>query len=134
MKEKRLDMAIAWAEDARRAALRRVRATGDPRNPYRARAGFGEWFDAGKKDAFALELVLAELKARRRAERTDAALRWADRALDVFIGVGLTALAALGTAAALLLLRAPDIATRTAAVVGAAYVVIRDILKRRARK
>lgn len=95
----RLDMAITWAEDARCDALRRVKAAGNPRNPHRAREGREQEFDSGKKDAFGLELALIELKARRREDRADEAVRFADRALDIFIGVGLTALAALGLAA-----------------------------------
>ena len=131
---RRLDMAITWAEDARRAALRRVRAAGNPRNPTQAREGFDEEFHAGKKDAFGLELVLIELKARRRQARTGEAVRFADQALDVLVGVGLCLLGALGVAAALVTLGAPELSTSTAAVVGVGYIVVRDILQRRARK
>lgn len=127
----RLDMAIAWAEDARRAALRRVRAAGNPRNPYRAREGREQEFDAGKKDAFGLELVLTELKARRRAGRADEAVRLADRALDAFIGVGLAALAALGLAAAFVLLRLPEPAVQIAAVVGVGAALARTVITAR---
>ena len=127
----RLDMAIAWAEDARRDALRRVRAAGNPHNPRRAREGREQEFDSGKKDAFGLELALIELKARRREDRADEAVRFADRALDAFIGVGLTALAALGLAAAFVLLRLPEPVVQIAAVAGVGVALARTVVAAR---
>lgn len=129
--EQRLDMAIAWAEDARRNALRHVRAAGNPRNPYCAREGREQEFDSGKDNAFGLELALIELKARRREGRADKAVRFADRALDAFIGVGLTALAALGLAAAFILLRLPEPAVQIAAVAGVGVALARTVIAAR---
>ena len=127
----RLDMAIAWAEEARRKALQRTRTAGDPRNPYRARVGRGPDFDAGKKDAFGLGLVLAELKARRGYDRFEHGLKLADRVLDFLIGVGLAALAALGLAAAFVLLRFPEPTVQIAAIVGVGAALARAVIAAR---
>lgn len=127
----RLELAITWAEGARRAALRRVKAAGHPWHPTKAREGWEAEFLAGKKDAQALELVLIELKARRREDRAEEALRFADRALDAFIGVGLASLATLGLAAAFVLLRLPEPAVQVAAVAGVGVALARTVIAAR---
>lgn len=123
----RLEAAITWAEGARYDALRRARESATPYNPYRARDGQGAEYAAAKKEAFALGVILTELKARRREDRAEEALRFADRALDVFIGVGLTALAALGLAAAFVLLRLPEPVAQVTAVVGVGVALARTV-------
>lgn len=132
--EQRLDAAIAWAEDARRDALRRVRASGNPRNPAQAQEGRDEEFHAGKKDAFGLELVLVELKARRRQDRTDEAARFVGRALRAVVDYALPFLGVVTVVTFLDALGAPSLITNAILLAGAIYVVARASSEHEARK
>lgn len=131
---KRLDLAITWAEEARRAALRRVKAAGNPRNPYRAREGREAEFDAGKMDAHGLGLVLDELKLYRARGLINVAAIIA--AAFTGAAVGLYGLA--GIAFMLDLMGFPSALTTAAwvvcAVTGVAWAVSSIYKARRARK
>lgn len=142
-----LARAIGWATNYRRVALRMKRDFGNPRNPNAASPGSEKEFADARDDVRALDLILKLLDKEAQRERRERmrgldiktaplrrkVARVLERALDVLICVGLCLLGTLGIAA-LAALRYPDTVVRITAVAGVAYIIARDIFKRRARK
>ena len=141
MKNTDLERATGLIVRARRDAAFRKYNTGEPRNPAKAKPGQEKAFQEAGESVRAYDVILNLIEKEVKAERLRATLparakvqRFADRALDFVIGFGIVAVAALGTAAALLLLRAPDIATRAAAFVGVLLIIAREVAARWKRK
>lgn len=136
-----LERATGLVIRARRDAAFHKRDAGEPRNPAQAKPGQEKAFQEAGESVRAYDVILNLIEKEVKAERLRATLparakvqRFADHTLDFVIGVGITAVAALGIAAALLLLRAPDIATRAAAFAGVALIIIREVVDRLKRK
>lgn len=127
----RLNMAIAWAEDARRDALQRVRAAGNPRNPARAQEGQEQEFDAAKKDAFGFALILAELKTCRRQDYMSRIARFVSRVVGDYV---LPILGLMAFTTILKVYGVPRIITQVVLFAGTWYVVARADSKHEARK
>lgn len=134
-----LTRAIEWATSNRRTANWRKRDAGNPRKPFVAAPGMEEEYRDASADVRAMKLILKLLEKEAERERQERMrtktaqlrrkiVRVLDRALDILIGIGLVLLGALGVAAALLLLRAPDLATRTAAVMGVIVALARTVI------
>ena len=126
---------------ARRAAAFQKRDAGEPRNPARAKPGQEKTFQEAGESVRAYDAVLNLIEKEVKAERLRAtyparakARRFADRALDFIVGFGIVSVAALGVASALLLLRAPDIATRAAAFAGVTLILSREVASHWKRK
>ena len=120
---------------ARRAAAFQRRDAGEPRNPAKAKPGQEKAFQEAGESVRAYDAILDLVEKEAKAERARALLlhkrkieRFADNALNFLIGFGITAVAALGISAALLLLRGPDALTRGAAFVGVAFILTREAL------
>lgn len=133
--------ARAWAGALRLELLRQKRAVGNPRAPMRARPGREAQFEKVEADLAAADFVLNLLESeerRKRAEkRAEAALkvkgravRAADALLDGAIVFGLAAVAALGFAAAAVLLNFPDPVVQTTALVGVGVALARAVARK----
>lgn len=123
-----VNAAIAWAEDARRAALQRERQAGEPRSPGRPRPGREAEFQAARADAATLDTIVKELKTARLIGQARRAVRLADRALDILVGVGLVGLAVLGLAALAAVLGYPDTVVRVAALGALGAALARTVI------
>lgn len=128
-----LQTAIGEMLIARRNAAYRKRDVGDPRNPFRAKAGReSEFYKAAQSvRAYDLILKLLEKEAARKCMRR--AVPTLDAILDFVIGFGLLALGMLDVAAACVAAGAPDAITRTAALLGVGFIMALS-LHRLARK
>lgn len=132
-----LERATGLVVRARRAAAFQKREAGEPRNPFQAKPGQEKSFEEAGKDVIAYDLLLNLVEKEAKAERARAlfpykqkARRFADRALDFIVGVGIVSIGALGVSAASLLLRAPDVVTRATAIVGVLFIIAREVINR----
>lgn len=125
--------AINLAQSARRNAAYRRRDAGDPRNPFRAKAGREQEFLEATQSAraYGLILKLLEKEAQRRAwAMTKPARDGICRVTAIFIRAGEIALATLGMAAAFTLLRLPAPAIQAAAIIGVSVALAWAISKK----
>ena len=112
---------------ARRNAAYRKRDAGDPRNPFQAKIGLEREFYEASQSVRTYDLILKLLENETKRE-TLKRMRPArvkitkavDRMVDIYVGAGLIALATLGFAAALLLMRCPVPAVSVTAFIGVA--------------
>lgn len=125
--------AVNLAQSARRNAAYRRRDAGDPRNPFRAKAGREQEFREATQSAraYGLILKLLEKEAQRRAwAMTKPARNGICRVTAIFIRAGEIALATLGMAAAFTLLRLPAPAIQAAAIIGVSVALAWAIAKK----
>jgi len=129
--------ARAWAESLRLELLRQKRAVGDPRAPMRARPGREAQFEKVEADLAAADFVLNLLENEERRKRAEAvlklkgrAVKFADVLLDGAIVFGLAAVAALGFAAAAVLLNFPDPVVQATALVGVGVALARAVARK----
>lgn len=129
--------ARAWAGELRLELLRQKRAVGDPRAPMRARPGWEAQFEKVEADLAAAGFILKLLEKEERRERAEAvlrlkgqAIRAADVLLDGAIVFGLAAVAALGFAAAAVLLNFPDPIVQATALVGVGVALARAVARK----
>lgn len=122
-----LQTAIGEMLVARRNAAYRKRDAGDPRNPFHAKIGLErEFYEASQSvRTYDLILKLLENETKREALKRMRPARVkitkaVDRMVDIYVGAGLIALATLGFAAALLLMRCPVPAVSVTAFIGVA--------------
>lgn len=122
-----LKTAIGATVIARRNAAARLRDAGDPRNPFQAKIGLErEFYEASQSvRTYDLILKLLENETKREALKRMRPARVkitkaVDRMVDIYVGAGLIALATLGFAAALLLMRCPVPAVSVTAFIGVA--------------
>lgn len=122
-----LQTAIGEMLVARRNAAYRKRDAGDPRNPLQAKIGLErEFYEASQSvRTYDLILKLLENETKREALKRMRPARVkitkaVDRMVDIYVGAGLIALATLGFAAALLLMRCPVPAVSVTAFIGVA--------------
>lgn len=125
--------AVNLAQSARRNAAYRRRDAGDPRNPFRAKAGREQEFLEATQSArtYGLILKLLEKEARRRAwAMTKPARDGIGRVTAIFIRAGEITLATLGMAAAFTLLGLPAPAIQAAAIIGVSVALAWAISKK----
>ena len=129
--------ARTWAGELRLELLRQKRAVGDPRAPMRARPGWEAQFEKVEADLAAADFVLNLLESEERRKRAEAvlklkgqAIRAADVLLDGAIVFGLAAVAALGLAAAAVLLNFPDPVVQATALVGVGVALARAVARK----
>lgn len=118
--------AIGATTVARRAALQQKRATGDPRNPFRARPGMEKEFLDADQGVRAFDLILSLLEKEVARERRKPLVRILDRAVEIFATFGLLALGTMGIAAVCVLLRCPTPIIQATAVIGVGYALARS--------
>lgn len=126
-----------WAGELRLELLRQKRAVGDPRAPMRARPGQEEKFKKAEANLAAADFILDLLENEGRRKRAEAVLKFkretiraADALLDGAIVFGLAAVAALGFAAAAVLLNFPDPVVQTTAIVGVGVALARAVARK----
>lgn len=122
-----LKTAIGATVTARRNAAARLREAGNPRDPFRALPGMEQQFFEAAQSVRTYDLILKLLEnetKREALERMRPArvkiTKAIDRMVDIYVGAGLIALATLGFAAALLLMRCPVPAVSVTAFIGVA--------------
>ena len=122
-----LKTAIGATVIARRNAAARLREAGNPRNPFRALPGMEQQFFEAAQSVRTYDLIikLLENETKREALKRMRPARVkitkaVDRMVDIYVGAGLIALATLGFAAALLLMRCPVPAVSVTAFIGVA--------------
>lgn len=122
-----LKTAIGATVIARRNAAARLREAGNPRDPFQAKIGLErEFYEASQSvRTYDLILKLLENETKREALKRMRPARVkitkaVDRMVDIYVGAGLIALATLGFAAALLLMRCPVPAVSVTAFIGVA--------------
>ena len=122
-----LKTAIGATVTARRNAAARLREAGNPRDPFRALPGMEQQFFEAAQSVRTYDLILKLLEnetqrealKRMRPARVKIT-KAVDRMVDIYVGAGLIALATLGFAAALLLMRCPVPAVSVTAFIGVA--------------
>lgn len=122
-----LKTAIGATVTARRNAAARLREAGNPRDPFRALPGMEQQFFEAAQSVRTYDLILKLLENETKREalkrmrparvKTTKAV---DRMVDIYVGAGLIALATLGFAAALLLMRCPVPVVSVTAFIGVA--------------
>lgn len=129
--------ARGWVGELRRELLRQKRAVGDPRAPMRARPGQEAAFEKVGADLATADFILKLLENEERRERAEALLklkrktvRAADVLLDGAILFGLATVAALGLAAAAVLLNFPDAVVQVTALVGVGVALARAVARK----
>lgn len=122
-----LKTAIGATVIARRNAAARLREAGNPRDPFRALPGMEQQFFEAAQSVRTYDLIikLLENETKREALKRMRPARVkitkaVDRMVDIYVGAGLIALATLGFAAALLLMRCPVPAVSVTAFIGVA--------------
>lgn len=122
-----LKTAIGATVTARRNAAARLREAGNPRDPFRALPGMEQQFFEAAQSVRTYDLILklleneTEREALKRMRPARVKITKAvDRMVDIYVGAGLIALATLGFAAALLLMRCPVPAVSVTAFIGVA--------------
>jgi len=122
-----LKTAIGATVIARRNAAARLREAGNPRNPFRALPGMEQQFFEAAQSVRTYDLILKLLENETKREALKRMrparvkiTKAVDRMVDIYVGAGLIALATLGFAAALLLMRCPVPAVSVTAFIGVA--------------
>ena len=122
-----LKTAIGATVIARRNAAARLREAGNPRNPFRALPGMEQQFFEAAQSVRSYDLILKLLENETKREALKRMrparvkiTKAVDRMVDIYVGAGLIALATLGFAAALLLMRCPVPAVSVTAFIGVA--------------
>lgn len=122
-----LKTAIGATVIARRNAAARLREAGNPRDPFRALPGMEQQFFEAAQSVRTYDLVLKLLENETKREALKRMrparvkiTKAVDRMVDIYVGAGLIALATLGFAAALLLMRCPVPAVSVTAFIGVA--------------
>lgn len=122
-----LKTAIGATVTARRNAAARLREAGNPRDPFRALPGMEQQFFEAAQSVRAYDLILKLLENETKREALKRMrparvkiTKAVDRMVDIYVGAGLIALATLGFAAALLLMRCPVPAVSVTAFIGVA--------------
>ena len=122
-----LKTAIGATVIARRNAAARLREAGNPRDPFRALPGMEQQFFEAAQSVRTYDLILKLLENETKREALKRMrparvkiTKAVDRMVDIYVGVGLIALATLGFAAALLLMRCPVPAVSVTAFIGVA--------------
>ncbi len=113
---------------ARREAEARGYEAGERCNPFKAASGREREFEEAQLDVRSCDMLLALLAKEQRRRRLEAAKprRLAERAVDFLTAFGMEALAALGFAAAFLLLAAPEPIVKALAVLGLGAALVRS--------
>ena len=119
--------AIGATVIARRNAAARMREAGNPRDPFRALPGMEQQFFEAAQSVRTYDLILKLLENETKREALKRMrparvkiTKAVDRMVDIYVGAGLIALATLGFAAALLLMRCPVPAVSVTAFIGVA--------------
>lgn len=122
-----LKTAIGATVTARRNAAARLREAGNPRDPFRALPGMEQQFFEAAQSVRTYDLILKLLENETKREALKRMrparvkiIKAVDRMVDIYVGAGLIALATLGFAAALLLMRCPVPAVSVTAFIGVA--------------
>lgn len=122
-----LKTAIGTTVTARRNAAARLREAGNPRDPFRALPGMEQQFFEAAQSVRTYDLILKLLENETKREALKRMrparvkiTKAVDRMVDIYVGAGLIALATLGFAAALLLMRCPVPAVSVTAFIGVA--------------
>lgn len=122
-----LKTAIGATVTARRNAAARLREAGNPRDPFRALPGMEQQFFEAAQSVRTYDLILKLLENETKREALKRMrparvkiTKVVDRMVDIYVGAGLIALATLGFAAALLLMRCPVPAVSVTAFIGVA--------------
>lgn len=122
-----LKTAIGATVIARRNAAARLREAGNPRDPFRALPGMEQQFFEAAQSVRSYDLILKLLENETKREALKRMrparvkiTKAVDRMVDIYVGAGLIALATLGFAAALLLMRCPVPAVSVTAFIGVA--------------
>ena len=122
-----LKTAIGATVITRRNAAARLREAGNPRDPFRALPGMEQQFFEAAQSVRTYDLILKLLKNETKREALKRMrparvkiTKAVDRMVDIYVGAGLIALATLGFAAALLLMRCPVPAVSVTAFIGVA--------------
>ena len=122
-----LKTAIGATVTARRNAAVRLREAGNPRDPFRALPGMEQQFFEAAQSVRTYDLILKLLENETKREALKRMrparvkiTKAVDRMVDIYVGAGLIALATLGFAAALLLMRCPVPAVSVTAFIGVA--------------
>ena len=122
-----LKTAIGATVTARRNAAARLREVGNPRDPFRALPGMEQQFFEAAQSVRTYDLILKLLENETKREALKRMrparvkiTKAVDRMVDIYVGAGLIALATLGFAAALLLMRCPVPAVSVTAFIGVA--------------
>ena len=122
-----LKTAIGATVTARRNAAARLREAGNPRDPFRALPGMEQQFFEAAQSARTYDLILKLLENETKREALKRMrparvkiTKAVDRMVDIYVGAGLIALATLGFAAALLLMRCPVPDVSVTAFIGVA--------------
>ena len=122
-----LKTAIGATVTARRNAAARLREAGNPRDPFRALPGMEQQFFEAAQSVRTYDLILKLLENETKREALKRMrparvkiTKAVGRMVDIYVGAGLIALATLGFAAALLLMRFPVPAVSVTAFIGVA--------------
>ena len=122
-----LKTAIGATVTARRNAAARLREAGNPRDPFRALPGMEQQFFEAAQSVRTYDLILKLLENETKREALKRMrparvkiTKAVDRMVDIYVGAGLIALATLGFAAALLLMRCPVPPVSVTAFIGVA--------------
>ena len=122
-----LKTAIGATVIARRNAAARLREAGNPRDPFRALPGMEQQFFEAAQSVRTYDLILKLLENETKREALKRMrparvkiTKAVGRMVDIYVGAGLIALATLGFAAALLLMRCPVPAVSVTAFIGVA--------------
>lgn len=122
-----LKTAIGATVIARRNAAARLREAGNPRDPFHALPGMEQQFFEAAQSVRTYDLILKLLENETKREALKRMrparvkiTKAVDRMVDIYVGAGLIALATLGFAAALLLMRCPVPAVSVTAFIGVA--------------
>lgn len=122
-----LKTAIGATVIARRNAAARLREAGNPRDPFRALPGMEQQFFEAAQSVRTYDLILKLLENETKREALKRMrparvkiTKAVDRMVDIYVGAGLIALATLGFAAALLLMRCPVPVVSVTAFIGVA--------------
>lgn len=122
-----LKTAIGATVTAQRNAAARLREAGNPRDPFRALPGMEQQFFEAAQSVRTYDLILKLLENETKREALKRMrparvkiTKAVDRMVDIYVGAGLIALATLGFAAALLLMRCPVPAVSVTAFIGVA--------------
>ena len=122
-----LKTAIGATVIARRNAAARLREAGNPRDPFHALPGMEQQFFEAAQSVRTYDLILKLLENETKREALKRMrparvkiTKAVDRMVDIYVGAGLIALATLGFAAALLLMRCPVPVVSVTAFIGVA--------------
>ena len=122
-----LKTAIGATVIARRNAAARLREAGNPRDAFGALPGMEQQFFEAAQSVRTYDLILKLLENETKREALKRMrparvkiTKAVDRMVDIYVGAGLIALATLGFAAALLLMRCPVPAVSVTAFIGVA--------------